>query len=187
MTSRITPFIASLLVLVFACSDDDEAVNHSGAITLTLNLGGSDIDDDTGQLADERNITTESGNPCAEFLREAEDVLGVEPSAIRVDSVRMNLAEEPRDVDSLDDLWESSVVVSFVVDDERFEVASTTLLESSTEARLSVTATESSLEPIMESLLDCNFAVEGSGQAPGELSDNFDAEVEVTLNLSSLP
>jgi hypothetical protein len=187
MSTRVMVLVLAVLVGfgALACGDDDDAVSYSGDIGITLNLGSSDLDGTT--LADRKNITTESGNPCAKFVRDAENRLGRAAGSIRLDAVRLAIGDNPRDVTNLSDLWSGDVAVSFVFDDNtELAVASLAAPASPGPTSLQVTATQAQLDARLADLLACNYAVKASGTAADGLSNNFDAALVVTLRLSAL-
>lgn len=188
--SLLVVAMAGCVVAMAGCSDDDTAISHSGPIDLRLNLGPSDVDDSSGALADEKNVTTESGNPCAEFIREAERLLGHEPSSIRIDRITLALADGPTGVAALNDLWSGPVRVSFVFGSDAgssFAVAQGTVGGAAGTQSLPVTVSGADLDANHAEIVACNYAVSASGAANPSLGDAFDAEVVVTLDLSALP
>lgn len=92
-----TAFIALALP---ACGDDPVA--YSEVVSLKLS-GMKDGDFKNNTVSEDKNISTESGNPYAVFLRNAKDALGgKDPGHIEVVSVTVQVHSESKNVTAID-------------------------------------------------------------------------------------
>ncbi len=185
-TARSLLSIIAAIAFLQGCSDDDDGtVGHSGDIAINQNLSQGDVV--AGALANEKNITTESGNPCGKFINDAETVLGRPPSSIRVDEVMIELTIGDVGITGLSSLWDGVVTVSFVTPLMAVPVAEGPVDASTGPILLPVTAIPSDFDPVIDDIVACNYAVRVSGNAAAGLPGTFNATVAVTVNLSALP
>lgn len=129
------------LLVLAACGDDP--INYSDQVVLNLKGDADKVNVSTNVLTDEKNITTESGNPYGAFVNDARGALGHDPSRIEVESVSLLLGAAS-EVASLGAVWDGQVDVLFVMDtsENSYPVASAIVDEEVTDggpAELEVT------------------------------------------------
>lgn len=102
------------LILIAACGDDP--VNYSAPVGIELKAKSGDV---TGNAINEdKNITTESGDPYGKFVNEAKAKLGRDPSEIDVDKVTLTLnIAKSTNVSAMEQAVTGPVTVQFVMND----------------------------------------------------------------------
>ncbi|MCZ6796060.1 MAG: hypothetical protein O7J95_20825 [Planctomycetota bacterium] len=189
MPRRYRPGVALWLVvplLAGNCDDDDPAVSHSGDIVINFGVAQNDIDANQN-LAEGKNIVTESGNPCVMFISDATITLGTSPSFIRVNSVSLTMTN-PQNVATLDDLWDDAVTVSFVIDAmTSFTVGAGSVVGAQQQLFLPVVVDPADIQANIAALNACGYEVRVSGLVDAAIPASFSAAVAVTVNLSALP
>lgn len=101
------------VVFLAACSDDP--VSYSAPVGINLKAKGDDVKN--GVVVDEKNITTESGNPYGAFVSEARKRLGREPGRIEVSSASLLLGATSKGVTTLEQVLTGRVDLQFVMND----------------------------------------------------------------------
>ncbi len=103
-----------LAPLVFtACSDDP--VSYSAAVGINLKAKSGDVSGTA--ISEDKNITTETGNPYGAFVSAATAALGHAPARIEVDHVTLLLGAQSTSVTRLEDVFAGVVDVAFVIND----------------------------------------------------------------------
>src|SRR5687768_10416129 len=106
------PTLIILLACVAACGDDE--VSYSAPVGIKLSLASGDVDN--GQLLDEKNINTESGNPYGAYITAAREELGGhDPGDIRLDHLTLQLDTTSSGVTTLADVFAGAVAIEFVM------------------------------------------------------------------------
>lgn len=187
MTNRL-PCLASLFLattLGCACSDDDP-VSHSAPIGLTLSAKSDDVQGD-GTITDDKNITTESGNPWGKFVDDAEAELGGAPGSIELVELTLLLGADSDGVTELREIFDGTVDVQFELEDTgNFYSVASANIDADTEGR------EVSFERLfdyeefdgaeVDALLAGSFKVLLGGPAAAGFADaNADADMQLTL------
>jgi hypothetical protein len=112
-----------LTALVMGCSDD-KAVSHSAPVGIKLK---AKFDAKSGSIYDEKEITTESGNPFGAFINEAKAKLGgVEPTRVAVSSVTLLLGADSKGVTALEQIFAGKVETRFADTRNSYRVANVT-------------------------------------------------------------
>ena len=113
----VKPSLFAMAVVSFmplalaACGGDDEPVSHSAPVGIDLK---ADSDKVVGtNVTDNKNITTESGNPYGAFVNEAQNVLGVAPGRIEVDGVSLLMGAMSTGVSALNEIFNGRLDVMF--------------------------------------------------------------------------
>ncbi|MBL8786777.1 MAG: hypothetical protein JNJ59_17860 [Deltaproteobacteria bacterium] len=180
--SEYTPgrfVLAALGVLALgigACGDDPVAYSE----TVSLKLSGiKNGDIKNGQAEEEKEISTESGNPYGEFLKNAKAALGgKDPGAIELVSAFVRVHSDSKNVSALEAVFTSL---------ELFLTTSNTTLPVGTVANPSGTSIAVSLdenidyEPIFANLLAGSF--KGGVRGPTVATPPADFDLRLTLDL----
>src|SRR5262245_53362063 len=105
-------FSLSLLFLA-ACGSDP--VSYSAPVGINLKAKSSDVAN--GVVSDGKAINTESGNPYAVFVHDAQTKLGRPPAQIDVDHVELFLGAASTRVTTLGQVFNGNVEVVFQMND----------------------------------------------------------------------
>lgn len=183
--NRITQ-VALLVVTAFASvgCGEDEAVAHSGAITLQLS-GIKEGDADNGMFSQEKSVSTESGNPYAVFLRDAQDALGGEdPSYIRVTKFVARIHADSDGVLAFDEVFDD--MEAFVSDSTTTISIGTVQAPSSSEVRIPVSS-DTDYTALQEALLSGSFKLGVRGPASVDAPAKFDLRISIETSFEALP
>jgi hypothetical protein len=107
-----TPLLA--LVALAACGDDP--VSYSAPVGIELKAKSGEVSS-SNTLTPEKGITTESGNPYAKFISDAQTKLGRDPGLIELDKVTLTLGAQSSNVVGLEQVMTGDVYVSFLTND----------------------------------------------------------------------
>lgn len=155
--------------------------------TIVIRLSGikeSDIVD--GFVEREKNVTTESSNPYAQFLSDAREALGTEPPEVRVEAASLTLGGDSRNVAGFEELFTGEVNVFLRTDDGgTVYVARVTDPAGVGPVECEVIADDEALAPILPSLLDGGFRVGVRGATVRTATDNFEARIEVSIRFAA--
>jgi hypothetical protein len=102
-----------LLVVIGACGSDP--VSFSEPVGIELKAKSGDVNQSV--VTENKDITTESGNPYGAFVSHATAKLGRAPARIEIDSVTLTLGAQSTGVTSLDVVVTGDVDLSFLVND----------------------------------------------------------------------
>ncbi len=102
------------LPLVAACGSDP--VNYSAPVGIELKAKSSDVAN--AVVTEQKDITTESGNPYGAFTNDATAKLGGKtPSRIEISNMTLTLGGQSTGVSALEQVLTGDVDVAFVVND----------------------------------------------------------------------
>ncbi len=114
MDDTIRACLAPLLVLACAPGCGADEISYSGPVGIKLSVASGDVDG--GDLTDDKNINTESGNPYGAFLARAREHLGGDdPSALRLDRVQLQLDATSTNVAALGQVFAGRTEIAFVM------------------------------------------------------------------------
>lgn len=170
-----------------ACAD--EPVTYSEPVGIRLQASSASATN--GIVTDDKQITTEQGNPYGHFMTSAKDLLaGKAPSAIVIEGATLQLAPSSTGVGTLGEVFTGSVSVDFLINDSNnsYGVAS-----GEVDAQ---TAGTVELDPHFDSaalpefdylkLLGGNFKVVVRGTAAGGFADKAaKVDLDATLTFSA--
>lgn len=172
-----------LLPGVLGCGDDP--VSATGRIVIRLS-GMNEGDIVGGTLEEMKNISTESGNPYAAFVRDAEAALGREPGRIDVTAVQITLSGDSRGVAGLEEVFTGPVDVFLEADvGGRVAVGRVTNPTGTGPVDCSVVSSSATLDAIRAALLSGSFRVGVSGSTPRTPTDNFDAQIDIGVGFAA--
>lgn len=100
-------------LLLVACGADP--VSFSAPVGINLKAKSGDVSGTA--ISDEKEITTESGNPYGSFVNDAVAELGADPSAVELDSVTLRLGANSTGVVDLAEVFEGDVDVAFIINE----------------------------------------------------------------------
>ena len=108
---RIHHLLVCFGLLAGACSDDPVSV--SDVVDLKLVLSSGDVSG--GNLLDEKNVNTESGNPYGVFVQMAQESIGGDPSRITVEATGVTVDATSRNVTMLGAVFAGATKLEFVM------------------------------------------------------------------------
>lgn len=178
-----------LSILVVGCTESRGPVD-SGQISLTINsINPSDIRT-AGTVSKDENISTESGNPWGAFARAAKDECGGDPVAFEVLTTTMSLDVDGSDnVAAFEDVISGAATVYFLSTSgsdataTRADVASAATVTGIGPVTMSVGASRTALEPLLDRLVGGDFHV--GLRAATALTDDDDFSMDVQIALSA--
>ena len=104
----------ALPILIAACGADP--VNYSAPVGIELKAKSGDVAQSV--VTEQKDITTESGNPYGSFTNTATTKLGGrQPSRIEIDSLSLTLGAQSTGVAKLEDVVTGDVDVAFLTND----------------------------------------------------------------------
>ena len=173
--------------LLAACGDDP--VDYSAPVG--INLKAKSDDTVNGTVADEKGITTESGNPYGEFVADATEALGHDPSDITVEDVDLFLGANSTGVSELAEIFGGEVEVLFQMNDtdNSFPVAAGSIPDNAGAGPvdLGIDFDSDALgDADYDKLLGGSFKVIIRGPAAAEFVDKgADADLQVTFTFAA--
>ncbi len=187
MINRLSS-VAVLALSLAACGSDP--VSYSAPVGINLKAKSSDTMN--GVVSNEKNITTESGNPYAKFITDAKAKLGGrDPSAIEIDKVELFLGASSTGVTRIGEVFDGPVEILFQVNDSNNSYPAATGLVPATTGpgptEISTTFDSDTLPEFdYQKLLGGGFKVVLRGPAAAGFSTKgADADLQVTFTFSA--
>ena len=152
------------LALGLACGKDP--VSYSGPVGISLTARSNDVTD--GNISVDKNVNTETGNPCGAYVHAAEQALGHVPSAIQVQSVTLALQPNSTGVTGLQQVFGGTATVSFVLNGSGtvYPVAAVANPSGAGPVAMPLLTPPPTLTPAdYADIVGCNFKVELDGPA----------------------
>src|SRR5262245_54384030 len=106
------PTLLIFALMVGACSDP---VSYSSPVGIELKAKSGDVSGTA--ISEQKEITTESGNPYGAFVNDATHRLGRDPARIEIDDLTLTLGGQSTGVATLDQVLTGDVDVAFIVND----------------------------------------------------------------------
>lgn len=103
----------TLALLLGGCGSDP--VSFSMPVGISLKAKSSDVNNSV--ISDDKQITTESGNPFGAFVSDAQVKLGKDPTRIEIDRLTLLLGAQSTNVAKLEDVYTGDVDVAFLTND----------------------------------------------------------------------
>ena len=103
----------AIALFLVACGSDP--VSFSMPVGITLKAKSSDVSNSV--ISDDKQITTESGNPFGAFVSDAHATLGKDPTRIEIDKLTLVLGAQSTNVTKLEDVYTGDVDVAFLTND----------------------------------------------------------------------
>jgi hypothetical protein len=184
--------VSALPLCGLACGESEEPASHSAPVGINLK---ADSDKVVGtNVTDQKNINTESGNPYAAFVADAEGVLGTSPTRIEVVGVSILMAADSTGVSALNEIFNGRFDVMFEMPTlgDTVPVAHV-IIDTTTAGRgpveLQIDFDSSNLAPDnFADLLAGNFNVVFSGVvASGYSTLGAKADLQITFTFEAFP
>ena len=102
-----------MLLVVAACGSDP--VGYSAPVGIELKAKSGDAS--ANSITEQKDITTESGNPYGAFTNAATQKLGHAPSSIGLDQLTLTLGGQSNGVNALEQVVTGEVDAAFIVND----------------------------------------------------------------------
>lgn len=183
---RSSPTLPSLVLTTLAlaaCSDDPVA--HSEPVGLKLKATSGDVA--TGTLTVDKNINTESGNPYAAFVANAEAAIGRAPTRLDVTAVTLTVAPTSTGATHVGELFAGATSVTLVVSgtDRRVPAAShvTVATDGAGPIEFTTAFDDAAVGADLPALLGGQFKVELAGPAATTFA-SAGASVDLDLRLT---
>ncbi len=179
--------VTALALSLAACGSDP--VQYSAPVG--INLKAKSADTNNGVVSNDKNITTESGNPYGKFITDARAKLGgKDPSSIEIDKVQLLLGAGSTGVTRLGEVFDGPVEILFQISDSNNSYpAATSLVPASTGSSTEIATTfNSDALPQFDylKLLGGNFKVVLRGPAAAGFSTKgADADLQVTFTFAA--
>ena len=176
-------------VFVLAACGGDDPVQVSDVVDLKITVSSGDVAG--GIVQDEKNISTESGNPYGVFVQGARDEIGRDPSRITVDGTALLLEPTSKNVTTLGAVFAGTTKIELVMNGStaRYAVASREMLAADGAGPIELAvAFDSSDIPAADyaDLASGSFKVALSGPpAPGFDTASADADLKLSLTFSA--
>jgi hypothetical protein len=106
-------FLALVLFALVGCSSDP--VSYSTPVGISLKAKSGDVAGSV--ISDDKQITTESGNPYGAFISDAHTKLGKDPTRIEIDKLTLVLGAQSTNVTTLEEVYTGDVDVTFLTND----------------------------------------------------------------------
>lgn len=104
---------ALALLMLIGCGDDP--VSFSMPVGINLKAKSGDVSNTV--ISEEKQITTESGNPYGAFVSDAQSKLGTDPGRIEISAATLILGAQSTNVTKLEDVYTGDVDVAFITND----------------------------------------------------------------------
>lgn len=175
--------------LLVACGDD-EPLSYSAPVGINLKAKSGDVK--SGVINDEKEITTESGNPYGAFVKDARIRLGGrDPARIEIASLTLLLGGQTKGVADLQEVFSGKVEVFFLMKDTNnsVPVGDVTDPVGSGPVSLGITFNSAGLSPAdWSKLVAGNFKVVIRGNtAAGFDKAGADADLQLTFVFQAFP
>jgi len=101
------------IVFFFLAACGTDPVNYSAPVGIELHAKSADVN--MSAVTEQKDITTESGNPYGAFINAAKAKLGgKEPSRIEIDSLTLTLGAQSTGVSKMDDVLSGDIDIAFL-------------------------------------------------------------------------
>ena len=172
-------------LLLVACGADP--ISFSAPVGINLKAKSGDVSGTA--ISDEKEITTESGNPFGAFVNDAVAAIGHDPSAVEVDSVTLTLGAGSTGVINLIEVFEGDVDVAFIINDSNntYDVAHVVDPDGIGPLGMEVVFESGAVTDLdYDKFLDGKFKVVVRGNAaPDFETKGADANLQVTLTFAA--
>lgn len=176
------------LALASGCggtADDGNTVGYSGPVNVRLDkFKDGDVRNEV--FDSDKDINTESGNPYADFLRNARASLGRDPAAVLLDRVTFTLASDTRGVTAFEQILTGTAVVYLATSSVTVNVGTAAMPTGAGPVTVQITAGRAELAPINAALLSGHFKVGMRVPAAPRRPSSFDARVSTTFSFRAL-
>ncbi|PKN57945.1 MAG: hypothetical protein CVU56_08120 [Deltaproteobacteria bacterium HGW-Deltaproteobacteria-14] len=179
--TRLLLPLALLLVLALpGCADDPVA--HSETVSIELS-GIKPGDLKNGVASEEKNINTESGNPYAEFLKNARAALGGEdPGAIELVSAYMRVNSTSKNVIAFEGVLVDAEL--FIANSQTTIPVGSVTSPKGSSVRITLDP-EVDFEPLRAAMLGGDFKVGVRGNAVAATPADFDLKISLDLKFTA--
>lgn len=101
----------ALCSLAGGCSDEDPIL-YSDVVDLKITIASGDVDGD-GNIGEDKNVNTESGNPYGAFVAAAREEVGGDPARIVLEDVALTVEAGSTNIATLGELFAGNASVTF--------------------------------------------------------------------------
>jgi hypothetical protein len=183
----MTKLASSCLVMCLLAACGADPVSYSAPVGIELKAKSGDAPN--GVIAEQKDITTESGNPYGAFVTDARTQLGgTDPSSIQLDGLTITLGAQSTGVASLDEIFTGPVDVLFLMNTSNNTYPAGTITDptGTGPADLAVSFDDGQLGDDWAGLLGGQFKVVVRGAAAtGFTSKGADATLQLTFTFAA--
>jgi hypothetical protein len=162
-------------------------VSFSAPVGINMKVKSSDVA--STAITEDKEITTENGNPYGAFVSDATTRLGRAPGRIEVDSATLLLGAQSTNVTRLEDVFTGVVDIAFLMNDTNntYEVGSVTDPTGVGPIDVAIALSGSDMAPQdFTKYLGGGFRVIARGSAaPGFTSKSAEAALQVTFTFAA--
>lgn len=172
--------VATAALLFSGCAAD--AV--SDTITLNLKIKGDSAK--SGVVSQEKEISSESGNPYGKFITAAKDAIGADPGRIELDTCELSLGAKSKGVTKLEEVFGGEVSVLLLVDSTKnsHNAAKAESVSGAGPAALTSSFKTTGLSAKdMEKIVKGDFKVVVRGNAASTFDGNKDQEADLQVSM----
>ena len=108
MSRFVGIFVIGLLA---ACGDDP--VSYSAPVGINLKAESGEVNGTA--ISDEKDITSETGNPYGAFISDSRELIGGDPTRVELDSLTLTLGAQSTGVTALEQVYVGDVDVLFLM------------------------------------------------------------------------
>jgi hypothetical protein len=178
--------LAGSLALVSGCGDDP--VSYSSPVGINLKAKSGDVTQSV--VSEQKEITTESGNPYAKFVTDARTQLGdQDPTRVEIDQLTLILGGQSTGVATLDEIYTGDVDVAFVMSDSNntYDVGHVSNPAGAAAVPVNVVFDSTTIAPQdWDKFLGGSFKVVIRGTAaPGFTDKGAEADLQLTFTFSA--
>lgn len=176
--------------LLMGCGSDGTGTDlntagYSGPVNVRLDKFKND-EVRNNAFDSDKEISTESGNPYATFLRDARASLGRDPAAVVVDRMTFTLGSDSRGVTAFEQILSGTATVYLATSAVTVNIGTAAMPTGAGPVSVQITATRADLAPINPALLTGQFKVGMRVPAAAGRPASFDAKVSTTLYFRAL-
>lgn len=133
----------ALCSLAAGCSDEDPIL-YSDVVDLKFTIASGDVDGD-GNIGEDKNVNTESGNPYGAFIAAAQEEVGGDPARIVLDDVALTLEANSTNVALLGEVFAGNTSITFETNSGTKYVVATRAFVAADPATIAFEAVETEL------------------------------------------
>lgn len=180
-----------LPVALLACGGSGGDLNtlntagFSGPVNIRLDkFKDGDVHDNT--FDDNKDVNTQSGNPYAEFLRQATNSLGRAPAAVLVDRVTFAIGPNSRGVTGFEQIFTGNATVYLSTSSTTVPIGTAAMPSGPGPVSVQITAGRTELAPMQADLVSGRFKVGFRVAASPSRPSSFDTNLAVVLYFRAL-
>ena len=109
----MTRFAILLGAVVLAACGGDDPVSYSAPVGINLKVESGDVSG--AAISNDKDITNETGNPYGDFVTDARDQIGTDPTRVELEHLTLTLGAQSTGVTALEQVYVGDVDVLFLM------------------------------------------------------------------------